>query len=354
MVTRIAPLVVLLVIAVVTLPLVGAMAGGVAEHTSEELDADDILLSISLTEDGTGTLSIEHRYRLPDDETEAAFDSLQTDIEENQSAFVDRFTERMEPTVASAGEATGREMTVENVRITAEKRSLPQEYGIVTYEFEWAGFASVDDTEIEAGDALAGFFLDEETSLVISWPHGYSVDTVAPEPDEQRDRTVLWHGPKDFGANEPAVVVTADESAPDDGTVSVEPVWSQPAVLVGGTSIVAIALGSAAVWWRRNQTAGDPDRDRDRETVTGSQDGRTTDTDDDDPSWELLSNEEKVMRLLEENDGRIKQQEVVKRFDWSDANTSQVVRGLREAGRIETFRIGRENVIVLDDETDET
>ena len=65
----------------------------------------------------------------------------------------------------------------------------------------------------------------------------------------------------------------------------------------------------------------------------------------------LLSSEERVLRLLEDNGGRMKQQQVVQELDWTDAKTSQVVGTLRDDGEIEVFRIGRENVLALPGET---
>ena len=353
---------VLLAVALVaSMPLTAGLAPAATTATAgedpfavdEDLEADDIVISIELREDGTGAWSIEHRYRLDDADTEEAFESMQANIEENQSAYVERFADRMEPTIDSAAERTDREMAMENVAVSAEQRSLPQEYGIVTYEFDWIGFAVADDTSITAGDALSGFFLDEETRLVMAWPPGYAVESVSPTPDDERDRSVTWHGPKDFGPGEPELVVVTEDHATD-------PIVGLPAaVLVGAAVLVAVAIIATAFWWRTRGTgvaievdtgepgsgtvdeAGAPadsiDSDPDRADAAGA---------DEEPSWELLSNEEKVMRLLEERGGRMKQQALVERFDWSDANASQVVRSLREDGKIETFRIGRENVIV--------
>jgi uncharacterized membrane protein len=69
---------------------------------------------------------------------------------------------------------------------------------------------------------------------------------------------------------------------------------------------------------------------------------------------ELLSNEERVERLLERNGGRVKQQEIVSGLEWTEAKTSQVVNAMHEDGRIEKFRIGRENVVKLPEEGDES
>ncbi|MFC6756680.1 helix-turn-helix transcriptional regulator [Halomicroarcula sp. GCM10025894] len=70
---------------------------------------------------------------------------------------------------------------------------------------------------------------------------------------------------------------------------------------------------------------------------------------DESPPAELLSNEEQVLKLLRENGGRIKQQRVASELDWTAAKTSQVIGGLREDDDVETFRIGRENVVTLPD-----
>ncbi|MFC7196821.1 helix-turn-helix transcriptional regulator [Halosimplex aquaticum] len=59
-----------------------------------------------------------------------------------------------------------------------------------------------------------------------------------------------------------------------------------------------------------------------------------------------------MLRLLEENGGRVKQQRIAGELDWTDAKTSQVVGNLREDDAVETFRIGRENVVTLPEESD--
>jgi len=65
---------------------------------------------------------------------------------------------------------------------------------------------------------------------------------------------------------------------------------------------------------------------------------------------DLLSNEERVLQFVREQGGRVKQQEIVEAFDWTEARTSQIVRDLRDDGTLEGFRLGRENVLKLPDE----
>jgi len=45
----------------------------------------------------------------------------------------------------------------------------------------------------------------------------------------------------------------------------------------------------------------------------------------------------------------MKQKEVADRLDWTAAKTSQVVSDLRDDGKVEAFRLGRENVLTLPD-----
>jgi hypothetical protein len=429
----------------------------------EGIDADGVRLRIEVAPDGDANWTIEYRVQLGEANQTAAFESLQTDIRANSTAYRDRFSRRMARTAGTAANATGREMAIENVTVDARMQSVPEEFGFVTYRFEWTNFAAVEGDRLVVGDALAGLFLDRGTSLVVAWPSGYEAVDVRPGPPDQRfNSRVVWSGPTDFGSNEPRVIV---EPARQGGL----PVGGAPIALVAVLALVAVV---GAVWWRRGDgtvgnggpatptdggghgtdgsegaadgtgtatgrspsagpasaadggttdgadaggsastgagptRAGDgtpggtaapatdpggdegaaastsastsatgPGADESVDDATTEGQGETsgegassaTDADDDDEAdadgdeeaddddqdrvpMELLSPEERVMRLVTDRGGRIKQQEVVSELDWSAARTSQVVGSLRESGDIETFRLGRENVLKLPEE----
>jgi hypothetical protein len=298
----------------------------------------------------------------------------------------------MEATARAAENATGREMTVRNVSVRATRQQLPQEYGVVTYRFEWTNFAAGTDGELRAGDALAGLFLDRQTTLVIGWPEEYGATTVAPTPDERRNDAVSWVGPTDFGAGEPAVGLSTDAAAtgapttgdPGDGvdgsgddaggsTLLFVAVGLAAVAVVGvgvvlyrrrdgrdgdrgrvGTDPVGAGSGTAASGMDADEsdTAGAADGDTTGEPTTEEADGKTDAGADDGPApWndELLSNVERVTVLLEHNDGRMKQQAIASELGWSDAKTSQVIGKMRDDDAVETFRLGRENVVSLPD-----
>jgi hypothetical protein len=75
-----------------------------------------------------------------------------------------------------------------------------------------------------------------------------------------------------------------------------------------------------------------------------------TDDSGDEVDEELLSDEERVERLLERNGGRMKQATIVKETGWSNAKVSQLLSSMAEEGRVDKLRIGRENLISFPDE----
>ena len=315
-----------------------------------QVDPDNVLLRVSLHEDGSATWQVEYRVLLEDENATEAFESLEADIDANTSEYASRFGDRMRRTVASAENATGRDMDVRNVSVRTTRTSLfgpDREYGVVVYSFEWAGFAVVDGDRIEAGDAITGLFLDEQTRMILSWPTAYGLVQTSPGADETRENAVVWDGRLDFGGDEPRVVVS---TAADDSPTTSVPGGSGPGderdtplaiVLLVSLGAVA-ALGVAGWLFVQRSGVG----------VGSAVAGDDDDGDDGDagPPEDLLSNEERVLRLLEEHDGRMKQQQVASELDWTDAKTSQVVGDLRDDGDVEVFRLGRENVLTLPDE----
>ncbi|MFC6887807.1 helix-turn-helix transcriptional regulator [Halorubrum trueperi] len=359
----------------------GVPAGGLEQM---DVDADDVLIDVTVEPDGDAVWEIQYRVRLSTDDEEQAFEDLRTDVESDPDAYTNRFHDRMASTAAAAENATGREMAVSNATVTADRRELPQSYGVLTYRFEWRDFAAVDDDRIVIGDAIDGMFLDEASSLIVSWPDGYRLAETSPAPTETREGSVVWRGPVDFTEGQPRATIEPDGVL--GGTVPIV------AALVVATLVVAVGVayrrrrdGIGApvlesvrgVWTdsSRERDGGDASvgsgdsvgpgdsagEDRPAAGVDGdaSVDGAavragsgTSETDDAGASTvdeDLLSNEEQVLRLIESNGGRMKQKRVAEELDWTAAKTSQVVTGLRDDDELDGFRLGRENVLSLPD-----
>jgi hypothetical protein len=102
-------------------------------------------------------------------------------------------------------------------------------------------------------------------------------------------------------------------------------------------------------------TESEPGSDPDPESDPGS--AATTESDrsgaavtpppDDGVEEELLSDEERVERLLRSNGGRMRQADIVTETGWSNAKVSQLLSSMDEADRVDKLRIGRENLISL-------
>ncbi|MFB6250866.1 MAG: hypothetical protein ABEI27_04120 [Halobellus sp.] len=371
------------------------------------INPDDVSMRIELRPNGDAVWAIDYRVQLDSNETTDAFLSLREDIGANESRYTSQFRNRMASTAATAENATGREMTIRNVSVTATRQQLPQDYGVVTYTFVWTNFSVVDSGTLRAGDALAGLFLDSETSLQFAWPEGYALESVQPEPTDTRrgSRIVVWGGPLEFGPSEPSLTVSEEAapatagSAPTTTPADAGLLGSSPGLVVALVLALIVAVAGGYLYWRRDRSpapgivatrggpeaaaaastvgnADSPDASEDEPAATSGDSGETpattagsavatdseaADADEDDSTaasgpdtlpWEneLLSNQERVLALVEHKGGRMKQQEVAQTLDWTDAKTSQVVRKMRDAGELDAFRLGRENVLVLPDE----
>lgn len=389
---RTAPLLVFVVALVASAGLasVGAAQGGagVPPGGFDQMDVspDDVLIEVNVEPDGDAVWVTQYRVRLASDDEEQAFEGLRTDVESNPDAYTTRFGDRMRATADTAENATGREMNVTNVTVTAERRELPQSYGVLTYRFEWRNFAAVDGDRLVVGDAVDALFLDETTSLIVSWEEGYRLGEVSPSPTETRESAVVWEGPVDFTDGQPRVTVEPKGLA----------AGPLPLVVLGLLAVVVAVVGYRRRPWRASVSDGTPTATADAADATGSETtaesaesvdatgpetsaadataaggteagasaasgegsdaderGSEAETDEDADGAappvdeDLLSNEEQVLRLVEANGGRMKQKQVAEELDWTAAKTSQVVTGLRDEGGLDGFRLGRENVLSL-------
>jgi uncharacterized membrane protein len=65
------------------------------------------------------------------------------------------------------------------------------------------------------------------------------------------------------------------------------------------------------------------------------------------PDEELLTDSDRVRKLLEENGGRMKQVDIVDSTDWSKSKVSMLLSDMEDDGDISKLRVGRENIISL-------
>lgn len=296
-----------------------------ADDGTGPVEPDSVHLKVDVSENGTAHWRIVYRIRLDDSATERMFHHFEQSVRDEPGNTSQEFYDRIRQSVEAAEEVTGRDMSAARFDVNMSVRRIAQKYGVIVYSFRWHGFGTVSEGGLQVGDALGGFFLGPNERLSISWPEAYGVADVEPDPDVQQEDRVVWHGPVTFGSDGPRVHLTkAAELNP----------WL-PLSGVVTVLVLATLFGLA----RRNGSLS-----------LGPLGGGASD--DSDEATELLSNEERVIRLLEKHGGRAKQQQVADELGWTKTKTSYVVSNLRQDDRIRSFRLGRENVLLLPEAQD--
>ncbi|WP_226480764.1 DUF7345 domain-containing protein [Natrinema amylolyticum] len=373
-----------------------AVSSAAAPPPLERPDTRQVI-RIRVTDTGNAEWTIESRFRITN-ETEADTFSEYADAVVSGQRDV-RYDPRLFTRYASlAAESTGREMAIENEgwgesRIEERERENdqpsdgePVRIGVISYTFTWTNFAVVDGDRIHVGDS---FQSDDWTMLrtvssgqrlVIKPPSNYGfVDA----PTGTENGALVWDGPHEFDENGLQITILAGA-----GPASQSPRFPGGGWLLAAVLGLVIIVGAVAYLLTRRgleipvssdrlsslEIATRLDRDGgvdDGETATtNGNDGSEADTpptadsaaagdpgrgthlefeepveDEIDP--ELLSDEERVLRLLKENGGRMKQGSIVSETGWSNAKVSQLLSKMADDDEIEKLRIGRENLITL-------
>ncbi|GGL28646.1 hypothetical protein GCM10009037_10380 [Halarchaeum grantii] len=353
---RQAALLVLAVTAVVLALPIGSVAAAADTTTA----ASNTTLGVHLQSDGDARWTVSVTYPLNDSDDREAFADLASDFERGQGG---PSLAAFRSAAADAAERTGRPMQIVDPARShgVTNRSDGRDVGTLTLEFTWTNFANASSDRLTLGDTFAGGWFGDlyaGQTLRVYPPSGYSPDSADP-PSQLSDGALTWTGPQSFPGGGPTVVFVESPGVP----------W----LLVGGLVLGALVVGVVGAYvWRGfggrgsldvRQSAGtrDPgppsgtDGDGPTEPPTAPREAPASEAGDgeSEPAEELLSDEERVERLLEANGGRMKQSNIVEETRWSDAKVSQLLTSMAEEGRVEKLRIGRENLITLPGEDEE-
>jgi hypothetical protein len=378
----------------VSVPAGAAPAADRSLLQSTAFDPNTTELELEITPDGDARWTVTYAFDLTDANDTRAFDRLSEEFERGEVGG--SYLETMRRAREAATEATGREMTIRNVARTSETGNGT---GRLVTTLTWTSFARETGDTLRVGDAfdlgtgtwLPGLASDER--LIVSTPPGYRIDS-APSADSFRNGSLVWEGPTTFESGHLSVTYrkVTPPASPQGGTNTTAPP-SGPfdgefLPIVAGVFGVGLLLLVAYLFLRRETPVGpvaeanggvesdsgstpdgagagtaetsgteapaepdDPEGGGETEPVSeaGSDDEGAADGEPAvDP--ELLSDEERVERLLQRNGGRMKQANIVRETNWSNAKVSQLLSSMDEADRIDKLRIGRENLITLPDE----
>jgi hypothetical protein len=345
-------------ILVLALIVAGSAVGVVGQTTptatpaSENVPDSGVTIAIQLEPDGDARWNVSARFPLRSENDSQAFEGLVEDFRNGDAGFdVGVF----EAAASEAATQTGRQMEIRNDEKSTHRDN---DTGVLSLSFTWTNFSRVSGGRLVVGDAFAtesGTWLPRLTAdqtLVISPPDGYILQSTQ---WPVINRSLVIDGSQTFERGEPSITYVGDGTpTPDDPDI-------------GALPLLFVALLSAAIAgvyaWTRHQGSGPfdglwsgDDEDAGEVEPAGevleepavAEDADEPTDEDIDPT--LLSDEERVLRLLKDNDGRMKQATIVKETGWSNAKVSQLLSAMAEEGQVEKLRIGRENLISLPDE----
>ncbi len=370
------------------------------------------IITINLTASGDARWTVASRFELANETDERTFRQFARGVENGSidaGYSVDTFR-----AFADRGEAvTDRDdrMAIETANWS---HRVENDTGVLALSFTWTNFADTDGNRVELGDVFGDendtWFpaLTADQRLVINAPPEYGVEESA---FPFSDGSIGVDGPAEVDPGMFPVVYVPIETNPTTTTTTTTTTTpppddpsddeSFPLAILGGAIVVAAAILIAAylITERRPREAsanggvtGDPSADPggtgtatdDADASAGDAagvaagdgpppnqsaadgnveagdgegdeggDGAEGDDEESDVGTideELLSDEERVERLLRENSGRMKQANIVTETGWSNAKVSQLLSSMADEDRVEKLRIGRENLITLPEE----
>lgn len=323
-----------LAVATVVLALVVA---GAAAPVAGQSGAESTVMQVALEPNGDAQWTVSARFVLEDENETAAFRRL---ADEYVTGETDVLTaDPYQEAAALASEETGREMTVRDVgRAASESNGT----GELRLSFTWTNFTRVSDgrERLVLGDVFAtpsGTWLPRlaaDQVLVIEFPAGYVVESISHPLD---NRSIRVTGPVTFEPGEPSATLERGSGGVTSPTTPGQG-FGVPSTLTAGAAL-AVLLVVAYLLYRRRQDEGEAAPEGPAAAEAGEP-----------ASEELLSDEERVLRLLRAEGGRMKQVDIVEETDWSNAKVSQLLSSMAEEDQIEKLRIGRENLISLPDD----
>ncbi|MFC6836091.1 helix-turn-helix transcriptional regulator [Halomarina ordinaria] len=384
--------------------VVSAVPGGGAAAQSEPTpEFDRTTFDIEVMENGSARWTFEYSQPLETSADRSEFETFAAEFNESEQELYTDFQERARTLTTTGSEQTGRQMFPVDFERQAYVTPLGNK-GVVEMSFRWEGFALVSDDRVVVGDVFdGGLYLAPNQRLQMSWDDDrLTYVSASPDADQQTSETVIWEaedGGTQFYDEQPGLTLespnatnesdTDDEDTPDS---AVEGVLSPMSIgaLLAALALCALALvrfdvvdrlgddGDGGSEGTGDGAGGDSPGDgssggdgpgpptTDAGVETSRDVGDDTDAEEgpdpvvepggpseaaDIPDELLLTDEDRVLRLLEENGGRMRQVDIVEGTDWSKSKVSMLLSDMEDDGLVNKLRVGRENIVSRDVES---
>lgn len=346
------------------------------------------VFEIRLSLNSSARWTVRHSTPLPNETEREQFETYaERFTTETTDAYAD-FRTRAQRLTAFGANATGRGMAATGFSRDARvEERFAGTRGVIELSFLWTNFSQERANAVVAGDVFeGGMYISSDQRLVVSrGDDARFVEMPEPTPDSlavsgnvTASETVTWFADSDgrqFADSRPRVVLT-DRNRLDDaggtGSTSVagttteagmetqtstDPSEGQSSSRFGPLAFVVavlllVGLGGSIAWYSGALPEIVAGSDNDSEELTeGVSPAETPEQPEPAvPDEELLSDEDRVLELLEQNGGRMKQVNIVSETDWSKSKVSMLLSEMEDEGEISKLRVGRENIISLSGE----
>jgi uncharacterized membrane protein len=194
------------------------------------------------------------------------------------------------------------------------------------YSFKWQNFTVLQGNELVLGDVfhVNDFFsrLYGDAALRINYPSILTVKAVSPTPYSQQNSELFWSRTQDLTSNAVNIVLVENNQTATNNTN-----WQLYGALItlSAAGIVLVLLGFYLNKRRKNNN-----------TTTALE-----------VVSPLVSEEEKVLRLLKSSGGSMRQSQITEQCRFSKAKTSQLLSLLEKRGDITRYKSGRDKIVTL-------
>jgi len=366
-------LVVLVLAPIAASPTDGGTSGS-SPSVATIVEADEVEFRITVFENGSARWTFRYTRLLENESERREFEAFARTFEENETDAYRDFRTQARALAESGRNATGRQMRAADFSRSAGLGGAcvtTQDCGTVQMSFTWTAFAAQDGERLVVGDVFGtGLFISSDQQLVFETGPNTSFGSASPDtygPSDTRLAeldSITYTGEQRFSDRRPKVVFV-----PGDGAAGTSPGSSDdsptggsgdtpstptgdgaggfPMALVGGLLVVVVGAGAAYVWWRGDGTGALPVGGVGGDGGAAAERPADVAAEPAVPEEELLTDEDRVTKLLEENGGRMKQVDIVDETGWSKSKVSMLLSDMEDDDQISKLRVGRENIISL-------
>lgn len=352
----------------------GPLAGGTdlesAAALQEDQEFDRTVFRIEVLENGDARWTTQESRILLDEDEEQQFEDFAEQFEsEEMDAFVN-FQERATVLTDGGTSATDREMEAIDFEREAYVDPLGETRGVIEMSFVWTNFAEVDGDRVTVGDVFAGgWAITDNQRVQVTTGDRLEMDDAWPKDwnsGSLEENSLTWFGERQFADQRPRVEfvhpgidVPGDDDADDEpGDDHDDETDDAESTGLGMTAVAVVVLllagiGLGLAWYSGAIRRGDEGGAVAESTSAGGAGASAESGAAHDPviqPEETLSDEDRVVKLLEDNGGRMKQVNIVEETEWSKSKVSMLLSDMEEEGQISKLRVGRENIISLSGE----